>query len=309
MLRYIPKPEDLAPVPLSKGRITAYSAIGLAVLGVVTALGALGFVPGRYFSNTSFVSVSGLLAVAIVAHRYSLSHIGDVLDGLSIPMLTSLIGGAAIVIAACFSRGFADDSLARYDAALGFTFPEFAAWLRAHPGLQSAANHIYLAFAPEALLLPFALALLKFRPQFQTFCIAWAMQFVIGVPIFLFYPAVGSFVHFGVPVQNITGFEPLFTTVMGPTIKALQNGTIRDFSQAVGGLITMPSFHASGGVLFLCAGWRLPLVRVPLAALNVLLIGTALTTGAHYLVDVIVGVAMGFACLAIAVRLRELARV
>jgi membrane-associated phospholipid phosphatase len=206
----------------------------------------------------------------------------------------------AIVAATAVSRGFADDQLAAADAALGFRIPDLTHWMMAHPQVQEAANRFYLLWAIQFTLVPTALVLLRQERRFQLLCIAWALQFVIGLPIYAAFPAEGSFAHFGLGNQSLPGMTPLFASHMGDTIRGIQSGAIRDITKAAGGLISMPSFHAAGAVLFMFATWHIPVVRYVLTVLNVVLIGTALTSGSHYLVDVIAGVILGGVCLVLA---------
>ena len=71
----------------------------------------------------------------------------------------------------------------------------------------------------------------------------------------------------------------------------------------VDGLITFPSFHTTWAVLLALAFLRRRRLLPLFATLNVIVIVSTLTTGWHYLVDVLGGIAV---CLLAVVSLRPL---
>ena len=72
----------------------------------------------------------------------------------------------------------------------------------------------------------------------------------------------------------------------------LRHGEIRTISpDYFKGYITFPSFHAAAAAIFVWAGWHTRL-RWFLLVLNVAMAFTAMSVGAHYMVDIIGGVAL-----------------
>ena len=73
------------------------------------------------------------------------------------------------------------------------------------------------------------------------------------------------------------------------------------------GLIAFPSFHAIWAVLLAAAFYRRGWIFWPIAALNLLVIASTITTGMHYFTDVLAGLAIS-ALVIVARRERPLAR-
>jgi membrane-associated phospholipid phosphatase len=58
------------------------------------------------------------------------------------------------------------------------------------------------------------------------------------------------------------------------------------------GLITFPSFHTTGGLLFAWALLKTPYLRWPALAINGALIASTPVVGAHYFIDLVGGAAV-----------------
>jgi membrane-associated phospholipid phosphatase len=64
------------------------------------------------------------------------------------------------------------------------------------------------------------------------------------------------------------------------------------------GLITFPSFHTAGAIMFIWALRKVPYVRWPAIALNAALIAATPIDGAHYFIDLVGGAVVAFAAIA-----------
>ena len=67
-----------------------------------------------------------------------------------------------------------------------------------------------------------------------------------------------------------------------------------------GGLICFPSFHTTGGILFMWALWPLRWARWPGIAVNVIMLAAIPIIGSHYLIDMIAGVALALMAISLA---------
>ena len=69
---------------------------------------------------------------------------------------------------------------------------------------------------------------------------------------------------------------------------------------AADGIVTFPSIHAGIALILAWAAWSSTALRYPLLVLNALMAIGAVTHGAHYFVDVIAGLLVAVAVIAIA---------
>jgi membrane-associated phospholipid phosphatase len=71
----------------------------------------------------------------------------------------------------------------------------------------------------------------------------------------------------------------------------LRDGTLRTINPLDNqGLVVLPSFHTVLAVLCAYAAWPLRILKIPLLALNLLIILCCPAEGGHYFVDLIAGI-------------------
>jgi membrane-associated phospholipid phosphatase len=103
------------------------------------------------------------------------------------------------------------------------------------------------------------------------------------VGIGILFPAAGAVVHYHLPVAPGT----LYVSQMA----GLRDGTFRTINPFDSeGLVVFPSFHAALAVLCACAARPLRILKIPLIALNLLIILSSPFEGAHYFIDIIAGI-------------------
>ena len=103
----------------------------------------------------------------------------------------------------------------------------------------------------------------------------------IGTGILM--PAAGGFVYYHLPVAATTGYVSQWAD--------LRNGTLRTFNPFdAQGLVIFPSFHATLAVLCAYAAIPLRLLKIPVLALNLLIILSTPFEGGHYFTDIAAGI-------------------
>jgi membrane-associated phospholipid phosphatase len=103
----------------------------------------------------------------------------------------------------------------------------------------------------------------------------------VGIGILM--PAAGAFVYYHLPEASSTGYVAQWA--------GLRNGTLRTFNPfEVQGLVMFPSFHATLAVLCAYAARPLRIFKIPLLALNLLIILSSPAEGGHYFIDIIAGI-------------------
>jgi membrane-associated phospholipid phosphatase len=176
-----------------------------------------------------------------------------------------------------------DDRLNALDQLTGFDWIATYYWVRAHRYVETLLEFAYASGIVQliGLILFFALSGRQESSKefFFEFVIATAWLLAISTP----FPAASAYLHFHVDnayaLSTVSHFD------------ALRDGSLKSFDLTkMQGLVSMPSFHAALGVLFVY--WlrnvrRLLYIAVPL---NIAMIVSTPTQGGHYLVDVIAGV-------------------
>jgi membrane-associated phospholipid phosphatase len=195
--------------------------------------------------------------------------------------------GAILTYAALAASPFpmADAALAQADAALGFDWAAWSGFVNGRPVLHVVLMLAYASIPVQGLAL---VGWLSFRQprRVQEFLLAAMISILIMTPIMLLLPAVGA------PSHHANGMTEQWTH----DILALRAHTLTTINE-MDGIVFFPSFHTVLGVLLanMARGrrWFLPVL-----ILNLLLIASVPTEGAHYGVDLLSGLGLAFAALA-----------
>jgi membrane-associated phospholipid phosphatase len=179
----------------------------------------------------------------------------------------------------------ADALLGRADAALGFDWLGWFMWLKANPTVHFMLAKAYASIPLQVLVLfvYFAYADMK---RVDEVVLATVLSIAMIIPGMVLLPATGAWSQYGIGVV-----EPWRADIL-----ALRAHTLLTVN-ATQGIVAFPSFHTALGVLLanMARGRRL---FVPVLVLNLLLMASVMTEGAHYAVDMLSGAIV--ACLAIA---------
>lgn len=181
---------------------------------------------------------------------------------------------------------FSDFELARADAALGIEVPEILSLVAGYPVLRTTLRVAYdtlIFLMMFAILLPPLFGRMDRAKEFALSCVTAA---AISIPLLAFVQAVG-------PWQTYA-FEPdanqrRYMNVLF-ALRSDQWVTIDPLAPE--GLITFPSFHAILAIFTAVALWVIPYVRWIGATLALAIVISTLTTGWHYVVDVLAGLVL-----------------
>lgn len=187
-----------------------------------------------------------------------------------------------------------DPLLAELDATLGLQAPDIIAWAEGWPGLPEFLAVCYDALLPllsAALIVPPLLNQLTRAKEFAVSVLASAL---IGMTMFAVVQAAGPWVHHG--YEGNPGLERFLTT-----FRQLKSDEWLALDTAfLDGLICCPSFHTILAILAAAALWPNRLLRLPVSLLTALILLSTITRGGHYVADVLAGVLVAFASLALA---------
>jgi len=175
-----------------------------------------------------------------------------------------------------------DNLFALIDRSLGFNQPPLVAWAMTHP-LGSAINSTYNMLYPYleiAIILPSILG----KRESTRFVLANTIALAIGLVLFTLIPAVGPWtsepVHVG-PLQ--LSIQKQIFELRGP------NPYTHELLKQGAGIVAFPSFHVIWAVLAASALWGFRYLRIPMVVLTTMIILSTMTTGWHYLTDVLAG--------------------
>jgi hypothetical protein len=165
------------------------------------------------------------------------------------------------------------DALTAADRALGFDWPAWVAWVRAHPIRSSVLHAVYPWHIAAGWVTVGALAV-RGPGLAERFLRAFLLAFGVAALCLVLWPALTNTPHAASNVVRL----------------ALRDGTFTRFDyDAVQGLIAFPSMHVATAVLVARAWWTSPRLRWPTAIFAALVMLGAPSEGGHYLVDVIAG--------------------
>lgn len=198
-----------------------------------------------------------------------------------------------IQIAGRTKRPLIDPGLMRTDARLHFATVAVVHWVARMPALKIG---LVLVYEIEPLLLLTALVLLPFMGQAgasRRYVLGIVVAAVITASVFALWPALGPWTTEGYrPTRNqiqVTNYLTLLKT-SAPVNLDMQDA----------GIVAFPSFHVLLAVLSAAALSAMRRLRWPVWILAALITLSTLTTGWHYLTDVIGGLILSAISLAAA---------
>lgn len=243
------------------------------------------------FASLCWAALNGLLA-----RRYHMERTAMFMEALSVPAIIGAMGMVSIIAIAALSRPFVDSSLVEMDTQLHFDWRLLYQFYLKHPILMAVSRQAYDAFSYQLLLVPIILWLWRQGEMLWPYIAAYSVALILTIIVFPFFPAVGPYNHFGISHADLEPRQWNF----GPYIEGLRSGHIRDMTQTSSGLISVPSFHATAGVLFMWSCGRIPYLRWAFFLLNTTMVVSAMVIGSHYLVDLMAGVAVAMIAIKVA---------
>jgi membrane-associated phospholipid phosphatase len=213
-------------------------------------------------------------------------------------VLTNLLT-VLVQIAARSHAPLADATLARLDSVMGISTLQLMHWCEAVPHLSTI-----LAICYSLLTLLMAAALLVpplsgERLPAERFVLSIVVAALLTFAIFIFLPAVGPW--------TMQGFPPLREQAEAEAqLRLLKSSPSVGLNLSNYAIVAFPSFHAILAILAAAALWGRKYLRIPAAILAVAVCISTVTTGWHYIVDVMGGIAVAAIAWVVAARvLRE----
>lgn len=270
--------------------VACFNVFGLRVKLHVTP-DMMAVVPGYIFL---------IVYCRLIWHKIAIARMLITVGQLAVVIIMGLMLSYA---ASAVPLPYRDAELHALDRWLGFEREAYMAFLKQHHDLREVLYFAYATIMHQTLLVcivPFAARRID---RLQVYIIAFAFAVTATAMIASVVPAANALIFVDNAPTNVStlpdGGHSYF-----PTLEGLRAGTLRiiDFD-GMEGLISFPSFHTTNAILFVWALWPFRLLRLPMLALNFLMIASTPLAGAHYVVDLIGGAVVAFGAIFATARL------
>jgi membrane-associated phospholipid phosphatase len=193
----------------------------------------------------------------------------------------------------------ADDTLRAWDAALGFDWLACVRFVDRSHTMATALSVGYSSFVFQLLLLPGLLCAVRLPERAYRLILGYLILCTLSAIVGSGFPAEAAYVAHGLEAEALRHVDGHFGRLFLDSFRAARAAgpfTLR-FGD-VAGIVTFPSVHAGVAALCAWAAWPSRPLRALFLPLNLLMAASAITNGAHYLVDVIAGGAVAFVTVA-----------
>ncbi|HZR37162.1 MAG TPA: phosphatase PAP2 family protein [Nevskia sp.] len=188
-----------------------------------------------------------------------------------------------------------DGRLAAVDRALGFDWPGLYHWLRAAHWRWLLACCAYFSLGPQLILLLLLLSPLGHADRARELYLGFVISSLAVIVLGALLPAAGAFVEYRTPEAQHRLYVLQYLALRDGSLRAIDLGQVQ-------GLVQFPSFHAALAVLC-CHAVRGLRGLFPLSlVLNLLVIAATPSVGGHHLTDVLAGLLLAGATIALVAR-------
>ena len=266
-----------------------------SVLLLAVLLGNFSIAPGAFLTMTGIAIELALIAILYVRLR---AHAADpklvfALGGISQLFMIAIIVGPLSYVAGATSLPLQDQSFLAIDRALGMDPGMIARFVNERPQFVGLLETGYAFIKWFLLLTPIILAATMRLVRLQVFVGAFGIALAVTLAISALVPAIGTYYGLGRPLSDYPALNMTFYAAQLRDILALREGALRHLELfELAGIVSFPSFHAASGVLYLWALWPVRRLGGIAAAMNVWMIIATPVIGAHYMIDVVGGIAL-----------------
>lgn len=294
----------MRPKEPDSARRGLFAALALNYALTLLALAASN-VSVDYRSFIAFtLCIMPFLALSAFAHWREAPRLGDALAVFAVGLLAMSPTLALTYAAIGAAQPLADATLARWDAAIGFNWRAFIAFVDSRPWLAESLRYSYSAFSPQMLLIPVCLALAGQTPRACALVFAFMVLCASASLVSVWFPATGAYATYGVGHADMKSINTWYSFAFLDQFNGVRNDPTFVLSlNHAAGILTFPSVHAGVAALCVWGAWRSPTFRWPALALNVAMAAAAVSHASHYAVDVIAGVTLAACSAVIAKRL------
>jgi membrane-associated phospholipid phosphatase len=203
-------------------------------------------------------------------------------------------------LASATNRPLMDATFANIDATLGFDWRSFLALTNSMPALAMVLIVAYHSITPQVVLVFAGHAFARQANRLFEFVALLAVSSAFTGPLMALMPAAGAYAYFRPTPDKYASFTSDAGMWHYAELLRLRSG--EEFHLIVAksqGLVTFPSYHTVLAILVVYSVREFRWLAIPLALLNTTMIVATLPEGGHHLTDVIVGILIAAATIAI----------
>jgi membrane-associated phospholipid phosphatase len=218
--------------------------------------------------------------------------------------LFAAVGAPLSYIAASAGLPLWDNSLVAWDLSLGLDWMAWLAFMNKHPTLHWICVAAYSSFLFQTAITVLALAVTGHIVRLRLYVLSFILATLIMIAVSAVMPAQGVWGYLKLSPENYPAITPVTEDLHLAVFRGLRDGSFRHLvARGAEGIITFPSLHTAGGLLFIFAMWPVKYLRWIAMLLNITMIAATPIDGGHYFSDVIAGAVVAALCWAAARRL------
>jgi membrane-associated phospholipid phosphatase len=268
---------------LAIGLLTLCIAVGLHVAGLTITVLDSKLITVLVLS--AFLGIGSSLVLRQKAIRWpKIAHAANVLAQM---LVAGIIYLFLSYVAASANYPLQDDLLQRLEGWIPLDWQEIV-WLSNHYRLGGGllGSYTLLQFL---FLMPLALCLAGHVLRAYEFALILICTLAVTILISALVPAIGPYGAYDLDPQAYSHIVPIGSWGVDQML-AIREGSLRNLAlEGMTGIITFPSFHAAGAVVFLWAASYLQRWRFVGWAAGGAMLASTPVIGGHYFIDVVAG--------------------
>jgi membrane-associated phospholipid phosphatase len=269
-------------------------ALLAAAAAAIALMLALPLLLGFRVDYASFLPLYVMVALPAMVIPYAkwrgLAPLLPVLEATALGLLLTLPVLVFTYAAMRLDMPLADPLLARMDASLGFDWTGFVRLVDTSRLVSLVLAIGYSSFSFQLLLLPTLLCIARRPERAYMLMIGYVILCSLSAGFGSFFPSVGAYVTHGLDPHSLHHVSGKFGHFFLASFRAVRGepGFVLGIDN-VAGILTFPSVHAGVAALCAWAAWPSRWLRWPFLVLNLVMAVSAISHGAHYLVDILAG--------------------
>jgi membrane-associated phospholipid phosphatase len=234
-------------------------------------------------------------AVVWFCHWTEYSRLRDFLLCLIWPVSLSIVSSPLLEMAGRDPFPLVDTALARIDTYM-FQTGTVVRWMQHFPALSAISETVYALSVPLILAALFLPVCAGHANSGRRYIFSASVALAITIALFAMWPAAGPW--------RFEDFRPNERQAAAASyLLTLKSHHPNAAPSQLGNIVSFPSFHTISAVLSAIALWNIRWIRWVGLAVCVGICVATVTTGWHYVIDVMGGLAVAFAAWAAATKL------
>lgn len=228
--------------------------------------------------------------VALVCHMRKIRYIGIACELFASGLILTLPVLISTYLAFSLKMPLSDAELIAMDEALMFDWHALINFVNTSYWVEWALGNAYSSFSFQLMGVPILLVALGHTKRAVAFVAGYGILCFISSFIAIWYPALGTYVMYGVSQADVPNIRAKFGFVFLEQFNALREASAFELELSkAAGILTFPSVHAAVAFFIIWAMWVNVWTRYPFMVLNLAMALSAVSHANHYLVDIIAG--------------------